>query len=87
MKPETIKRREEEEEKRQRESRDRLFANEDFHDFLRYTHSAASEVERARHWLPAWLVVGCELYFADIDGKIKEIIKHSPKKGGGENES
>ena len=84
MRPETIKRREER--KRQRESRDRLFANEDFHEFLRYIHSAAGEVERASHWLPDWLVVGCELYFTDIAGKVKEIIKHS-NEGGEDNEN
>lgn len=67
-------------EKEDRESRARLLENTDFHRFLKYLCSNAAEVLGMPHlpvrkWLPDWLITGCELYFTDIDGKIKKIIK------------
>lgn len=74
MKPETKERREAE--KRDREARQALLENPAFHQFLRYLHSNAGEVEAfmAMTWLPSWIVTGCELYFTDVHGKIKEIV-------------
>ncbi len=74
MKEETKRRREQE--KRDSEARKNLLDNEAFHKFLKYLHSNASVVEayQAKTWLPGWLITGCELYFTDIEGRIKEIV-------------
>jgi len=74
MKPETKERREQE--KQDRKARAELLDNPALQKFLRYLYLGASELRAysASSWLPGWIVTGCELYFTDVEGKIKEIV-------------
>ncbi|GAH82745.1 unnamed protein product, partial [marine sediment metagenome] len=75
MKEET--RRKRELEKLDISQRAELLKNEAFQRFLRYLCTNASEIRfnSAGGWLPGWIVTGCELFFTDTVGHVKEIVK------------
>ena len=73
--PET--RRKREQKKLDWEGRKQLLENGSFQRFLRYLYINGGEVQfgGAGGWLPGWLVTGCELFFTDINGRIKKIVE------------
>jgi len=78
---------EETKQKRERQKLDlgmraELLENEAFHRFLRYMHTNAGEVKQfgVGSWLPGWIVTGCELFFTDTQGRVKEIVKEDDGK-------
>lgn len=74
MKEETKKKRERQ--KLDLEGRQELLENPAFQRFLRYLHTNASEVKayNASSWLPEWILAGCELFFTDINDRVKGIV-------------
>ena len=75
MKEET--RRKKERQKLDYGMRAELLQNGAFQRFLRYMHTNAGEVvaHDASSWLPGWVVTGCELFFTDVKGRVKEIVR------------
>lgn len=78
MKEETKLRKEKE--KLDRKMRAELLRNEAFQRFLRYLHTNAGEVRQHNVWLPGWIVTGCEFFFSEFGGQIKNIVNDNEGK-------
>ena len=75
MKEETKRKRERQ--KLDLKMRAELLENEAFQRFLRYLHTNAGEVKAGGlgSLMPGWIITGCELFFTDTKGRLKEIVK------------